>query len=195
MKMNDIKSKNDIELYQNYVLEKMKEDNPISKMFFDKYQEILEKLPEDLKGFASQYLMMFGMMFEEAATDPFFSEQLLLEWKTWERLSSYCYSKAKSQTDENFQMRNFAIDCYSLLEWIKEYYDLDDKEEYEQELKKKEEEEKKRAEVKKKYEELKANKTIPVTKPEIPKSETTPAVKSSKKDINGQLDFFSMLGN
>lgn len=226
MKMQEIKNKEDLEQYKNFVLDEMKNDNPIAIQFSEKYQKIVEKLPDDLKWLAPQYLLLFGMMFEEADDDPFFADQLLLGWKTWDRLSQYLANKARSTSDKDksFRLQDAMVDSFTLLEWVKEYYALDDKEEYEKELAEKAEAEKKRLEREAKMAELKkksaeknaAKKKTSSEQSENPDDEdsddsdeseddenedsvsttiTTIAKKKSSKEIDGQTDFFSLLAD
>lgn len=224
--MEQFNNRNEIQQYMEKIKEKLNESHPVAEILLKKYTEIEEKLPEDMKSLATQYLLLFGMMLEEAEQDRDFASQILLEWKTWDRLYRYMDSKARptSEKNKNFRPRCAAVDSFTLLEWIKEYYALDDKEEYEKELDEKAAAEEKHREFMKKIEkdrkkrEVAAKKRTTNTESKGTESEeeedtseeekdnetevevTEPTekpvtIKKSAKDCEGQMDFFSMFAD
>ena len=195
--MNNFKDSTEVCKYITEVFDKLEADTPIARLLNHKFKEIEEKLPSDMKQLSVQYLYMFGLMLEEAETNPEFELQMLLPYKTWNRLYKFMDNRARPQSkvDKNFRPRCAMVDSITLLSWIRDYYSLDDREDYEKEVKAKEEAERKRTELDEKIKNRKVSTsnenstTVSVNLSKVENKEN----KISKRDCNGQLDFFSML--
>ena len=125
------------------------------------------------------------------------SEDILQKHKTWEKCLSYVYSLARKQANGNCA----AVRDEVVYEWAEDYYHKDDKAEEAEKAKKAEEAKKKAAE--------RAAKSKASTGK--PKSENKAAQEKGKspapaenaeekrtrrnnKDLEGQMDMFSMMG-
>ena len=106
---------------------------------------------------------------------------------------NYICSQARKQTKGNCA----AVRDDVVYEWAEDYYHKDDKDEEEKKAKK---EAKRKAKQKKEAEERKAKAkekpaktaSVPQNKEEIPKEQPKP--KRNGRDMDGQLDMFSMMG-
>ena len=219
MEFQNINSSAMLFAFMEKVKIRLQEEDPVAQYLNKKYLEIEEKLPEDMKQLASQYLLLFGMIIEQTDSNEELANQILLPWKSWDRLYRYMDSKARptSDKDKNFRPRCAMVDSFTILEWVIEYYALDDKEDFEKEEAEKAEREKKRLAAEAKIKEMKdkaAAKKNKAVKQEVinedsPEDEeeddveevtenVTPAPapitkKKSPRDVDGQIDFFSLL--
>lgn len=142
-----------------------------------KLQEELKKAKE--KEFAEpviEYLVERCKESESLAAD------ICQDHKTWEKCYQYIYESARKKLSGKSGYINDNI----IFEWAEDYYRKDDK--AEEEKKAKVEAEKKKQETEKKKEK-KSAKSEPV-KPAPEKVQT----KKSGKDIDGQMDLFSLMG-
>ncbi len=129
------------------------------------------------------------------------AEDICQQHKTWKKCYGYIYSKAKSYLGG----KSGPVLDATVFEWVEDYYHLDDKAKEEKKAKE-EAERQKKTEERQKQSAKKTAKTAakskapeaktpalkeekPVTaKPEAPKK------KSKKKELEGQMDLFSMMG-
>ncbi|MCD8110864.1 MAG: PcfK-like family protein [Clostridiales bacterium] len=162
--------------------------------------------PEFLDMMDAQFSEMFNTILEKAESDPEFEAKVLQEHKTFQRCMKYCISKAMgvrepTEREKDLARRQVApivtpVSSDITFQWIWEYYDADDKEEFEKE----------QAQIEKwdKARDKKAAK--PATKPAA-KTTAKPAagapaepaakpepkpVKKKKGELEGQLSLFAM---
>lgn len=120
-------------------------------------------------------------------------EDILQEHKTWQKCYDYVYGQAKKELNNT----SGPIWHETVFEWVEDYFHLDDKAIEEQkakeaaERKKKQEEAAKKAKKKQKPAK-KENK--PNTKKVERKTAEKPAPKKRAKEMEGQMDLFSMMG-
>lgn len=103
--------------------------------------------------------------------------------KKWKKCFDYIYEQARKQSTGN----RAAVRDDVVYEWAEDYYHKDDKAEEEKKAKEAVERKKKQAERAKKA------KSEP-QKAETPKPKEEPKPKKNSKDMDGQLDIFSMMG-
>ena len=170
-------------------------------------QRAKEKLGKELnkakdKSFAEPVI---GYLLERCEEDEGFAQDVAQEHKTWGKCFDYIYEQAKKQaTNNRAVVRNDVV-----YEWAEDYYRKDDKAEEQKKAKKaaeaKAKREKEAAEKKaaandkttKAAEKLSANNDKKAEKPvpakeEKPKEQAKP--KKNGKEMEGQLDMFSMMG-
>lgn len=132
--------------------------------------------------------------------------------KTWNKCFDYIYGQAKKQAKN---ARSTAVRDDVVYEWAEDYFRLDDKAEQEKKAKeaaerekkhkehekKQKEEQKKRIEGMKKREAAKAGNEAKDSKPavtqektETSKTKPEPKPKKNNKDMDGQMDLFTMMG-
>lgn len=194
--MENFESRERMESYLAEIERKLQETNPIAEYCSKKYEEIKEKLPEDMKSLATQYLMLFGLILEEAEKNAAFAERMLLPYKNWDRLYKYMDNLARptSKKEKSYRPRCAMIDSFTLLGWIRDYYFLDDKDEYEKEVAEETAAAKKREEAAAKISNKYKKKETDTSVENVSKV-TIPVKKKTGRDVDGQIDFFSMLAN
>ena len=111
--------------------------------------------------------------------------------KSWEKCYKYIYEQARKQAKGS----SCAVRDDVVYEWAEDYFHKDDKAEEDKKAKeaaerKKKQDEKTKTDSKKK--EVSKPAVEPEKKTEAPKPETKP--KRNNKDMDGQLDMFSLLG-
>ncbi len=160
-------------------------------------QRAEEKLKKELtaakdKSFADPVVCY---LLERCRKDEGLAEDVVQEHKTWQKCFDYIYSQAKKQTKGNSAVVRDDV----VYEWAEDYYHKDDKAEEEKKAKKAAEDKAKREKfeaerktVKAKGNTDKAEKVFAPSKPEIPK--VPPKPKKNRKEIDGQLDMFAMMG-
>lgn len=156
-----------------------------------KLEKELEKAKN--KAFAEPII---GYLLERCAEDKGLSADVVQEHKTWEKCFDYIFAKARKQATGNCA----AVRDDVVYEWAEDYYHLDDKAEAEKKAKEDTERKKKRAEVAKKA--PKAEKKAPTsatpktkTTAKEPKQEPKPEKpKRNSRDMEGQMDMFSLMG-
>ena len=111
------------------------------------------------------------------------ARDVVQEHKTWEKCFDYIYEQARKQAKGN----RAAVRDDVVYEWAEDYYHKDDK--AEEETKAKEAAERK----KKQEERAKKTKSEP-QKTETPKAKEEPKPKKNSRDMDGQLDMFSIMG-
>ena len=163
-----------------------------------------KKLKEELKKAKDKSFAepIIGYLLKRCEEDKGISEDIVQEHKTWEKCFIYIYSKAKKQAKGNCAAVRYDV----VYEWAEDYYRKDDKAEEEDKAKKAAEAKKKseeRATKAKKdtdnsssiiideQKEIKKKSTIQEKK-ELQEKQQKP--KKTSKDMDGQLDMFSIMG-
>lgn len=180
------------------------------KLIAEEDEMIASVKPEFKKIMQAQMDLIFKELISWTKQDPEFEKKVLLNYKSMKRCMKFCADKAmglrEPSEQEKAAARNNNIPIMTpvgsdmLFEWIKEYYDKDDKAEVEKE--------KKEAAVQKKYADKK--KTVGKKKSSskrncfkkagektVEKKEDTKAAGSPKKRdkvVNGQISMFDFLG-
>lgn len=168
-------------------------------------QKAKEKLEKELKetknnAFANPIISYLLKRCEE---DEGLAQDVIQKHKTWKKCFAYISQQARNQVEEsNVKQREgncvpVWIQDDVVYEWSEDYYHKDDKEDEEKKAKKEAErkaKQKKEAEDRKNKEKEMPRKAAPVPqkKEEMPKEQPKP--KKSNKDMDGQLDIFSMMG-
>lgn len=152
--------------------------------------EFLSLKKESDKKFAEPCIDYLKKRCEE---DSAICEDILQEHKTWQKCYDYVYDQAKKELNNT----SGPVWHETVFEWVEDYFHLDDKAIEEQkakeaaERKKKQEEAAKKAKTKQKSAK-KENK--PNTKKAEGKTAEKPASKKRTKEMEGQMDLFSMMG-
>lgn len=160
-----------------------------------------EKLEKELKAVKDKNFAepVIGYLLKRCEEDEGLAQDVVQEHKTWKKCFDYIYSHARKQSKGNYAVVRDDV----VYEWAEDYYHKDDKAEEEKKAK---EEAEKKARQKKETEERKARakeKTANTTKgfssnKDQNADDTTqkerPKAKRNSKDMEGQLDLFSMMG-
>lgn len=152
--------------------------------------EFLSLKKESDKKFAEPCIDYLKKRCEE---DSAICEDILQEHKTWQKCYDYVYGQAKKELNNT----SGPIWHETVFEWVEDYFHLDDKAIEEQkakeaaERKKRQEEAAKKAETKQKS--AKTEKKSNDKKAEN-KTAEKPAPKKRTKEMEGQMDLFSMMG-
>lgn len=152
--------------------------------------EFLSLKKESDKKFAEPCIDYLKKRCEE---DSAICEDILQEHKTWRKCYDYVYGQAKKELNNT----SGPVWHETVFEWVEDYFHLDDKAIEEQkakevaERKKKQEEAAKKAKTKQKSAK-KENR--PNTKKTENKTAEKPAPKKRTKEMEGQMDLFSMMG-
>lgn len=166
--------------------------------------------PEFKKTMRAQMDLIFKELISWTEQDPEFEEKVLLGHKSMKRCMKFCADKAmglrEPSSQEKAAARNNHIPIMTpvgsdmLFEWIKEYYDKDDKAEFEKEKKaaadQKKSADKKKA-VGKKNTAAKENVSEKQEKKPVEKKEETEAAGPPKKQgrfVDGQISMFDFFG-
>ena len=147
-----------------------------------------EKKKAAQKNFADPVITYLMKRCEE---DQGLAEDVMQEGKTWNKCFSYIVEQARKQSNG----RSTAVEDQVVYEWAEDYYHKDDKAEEDKKAKEAAKRKKKQDKKAKTDSEKKATSkpaTEPEKKTEAPKSEPKP--KRNNKDMDGQLDIFSLLG-
>lgn len=168
------------------------------------YEDVEKKLRKDsnfmkLKGLPDKVFEYFK---KRCSEDSGLAQDIMQEHKTWEKCYKFCEGKARKQAASG--ATSAMVDGNDLLEWIEDYYRMDDKAEEEEKARKEAERKKKWEEDQKKRKAEAAKKKAEdrkkpaKTSKEETKSEEKPkpAPKPKKKsdEIDGQLNIFDMFG-
>lgn len=155
----------------------------------------IKKLDNDLKKAKDKSFIepIISYLQKRCEEDKGLSEDIMQEHKTWEKCFEYIYSKAKEQAGS---VRYSAVSSDVVFEWAEDYYHKDDK--AEEEEKRKEEKQRKEkakavAEKREKKNSLPAGSKFEKKATLVDKQEP-PMVNKSNKDIEGQMDMFSLMG-
>ncbi|MCI9357737.1 MAG: hypothetical protein HFH59_09400 [Lachnospiraceae bacterium] len=158
-------------------------------------QEAKEKLEKDLEGDKDKSFAepVIGYLLGRCAEDEGLSQDVVQEHKTWKKCIDYIYEKARKQSVGN----KAAIRDDVVYEWAEDYYHKDDKAEEEEKARKeaeRKEKQKKAAAERAAKAKKKSSKavTAPEKKADAPKEQPKP--KKNNRDMDGQLDMFSMMG-
>ena len=159
-------------------IEKEENDKPAKKMAKEKLEKELKNAKD--KTFAEPVI---GYLLERCEEDAGLSADILQEHKTWNKCLDYIYEQAKKQATGDMA----AVREDIVYEWAEDYYHKDDKAEEEKKAKE-------AAERKKKQEERAKKMKSESAKEETPKPKEEPKSKKNNKDMDGQIDMFSMMG-
>lgn len=154
-----------------------------------------EKLEKEMKADKDKTFAepVIGYLLKRCEDDLGLAQDVVQEHKTWKKCLDYIYGQARKQATENRAVvRNDVV-----YEWAEDYYHKDDKAEEEKKAKKEAE---RKAKQKKAAEERKAKAKensakaapTPQKKEDMPKEQ--PKSKRNGKDMDGQLDMFSIMG-
>lgn len=151
-----------------------------------KLQEELKKAKD--KAFADPVIKH---LIERCKESESLASDICQDHKTWEKCYKYIYEQARKQAKGS----SCAVRDDVVYEWAEDYFHKDDKAEEDKKAKeaaerKKKQDEKTKTDSKKK--EVSKPAVEPEKKTEAPKPETKP--KRNNKDMDGQLDMFSLLG-
>lgn len=156
-------------------------------------QAAKEKLEKELKSAEDKTFAkaVIGYLLERCEEDEGLAADVIQEHKTWWKCFDYIYGQAKKQSKGNCA----AIRDEVVYEWAEDYYHKDDKAEEEKKAKENAERKKKLAKAaddrKSKAKDKKAAST-PEKKDDKPIEEAKH--KKSSREMEGQLDIFSMMG-
>lgn len=171
---------------------KTENEKPAKERAKEKLQAELKAAKE--KDFAEPII---NYLLKRCEEDNGLAEDVVQKHKTWGKCFSYICSKAKGQAKGNCA----AVRDDVVYEWAEDYYHKDDKAEEEKKAKEAENLKKHRTEAAKKAS-AKTTTKAPVTerktdnspKTAEPKKQEEPKPKKNSKDMDGQLDLFSMMG-
>lgn len=162
-------------------------------------QRAVEKLKKELaevkdKSFADSIISYLLKRCEE---DEGLAEDVVQEHKTWQKCFDYIYSQARKQAQGNCA----AVRDDVVYEWAEDYYHKDDKAEEAEKAKKAAEAKKKAAERAAKAKENAGNRKTENKAAQGTEKSPAPAEKAEEKrtrrnnkDLEGQMDMFSMMG-
>lgn len=162
-----------------------------------KLEEELEKAKD--KAFADPVIKY---LLERCEEDCGLGEDVLQEHKTWEKCFDYIYEQARKQAEGN----RAAVRDDVVYEWAEDYYHKDDKAEEAEKAKKESEAKAKREKALAEKKATAKNKPAKTAaKPSTDKNKAKAPIKKEKpkehskskkscKDMEGQLDMFSMMG-
>ena len=136
---------------------------------------------------------MIGYLLGRCAEDEGLSQYVVQEHKTWKKCVDYIYEQARKQAVGN----KAAVRDSEVYEWAEDYYHKDDKaEEAEKARKEAERKEKQKKAAADRASKAKKNPAMatPVPEKKEDKPKEQPKPKKNNKDMEGQLDMFSMMG-
>lgn len=163
---------------------------PVREKAADKLRKELETAKD--KSFADPVINHLLKRVEESealATD------ICQEHKTWEKCFSYIYEQARKQATGN----SCAVRDDVVYEWAEDYYHKDDKAEEEKRAKEAEKKKAKAAEAKATSKDVekkpvKSEPAKPVEEKAQEVQKPKPQPKKNNKDMDGQMDLFSLMG-
>lgn len=170
---------------------KEKNAKPVKQMAKEKLEKEVKEAKD--KTFAEPVI---GHLLKRCEEDDGLAQDVMQEHKIWDKCYKYIFEQAQKQAKGN----SAAIRDNVVYEWAEDYYRKDDKAEEEKkakeaaERKKKEEErrkkvaEKKRADKKNVKQDAKKEDKVGAKPKDLPKA------KKNTKDMDGQMDLFSMMG-
>ncbi len=158
-------------------------------------QAAKEKLEKELEGDKDKSFAepVIGYLLGRCAEDEGISQDVVQEHKTWKKCVDYIYEQARKQAVGN----KAAVRDSEVYEWAEDYYHKDDKAEEEEKARKeaeRKEKQKKAAAERATKAKKKSSKAVtsPEKKADAPKEQPKP--KKNNRDMDGQLDMFSMMG-
>ncbi len=157
-----------------------------------------EKLEKEMKADKDKTFAepVIGYLLKRCKDDLGLAQDVVQEHKSWKKCFDYIYEEARKQATGN----RAAVRDDVVYEWAEDYYHKDDKAEEEKKAREAAERKKKQEERKKKVAERKKadkKKPKPAVKKEDKAKEKTvelPSPKKNPKEMDGQLDMFSMMG-
>lgn len=175
-------------------------DRPAKVVAKEKLEKELNKAKD--KSFAEPVI---GYLLERCEEDEGLARDVAQEHKAWSKCFNYIYEQAKKQATNNRAVVRNDVVC----EWAEDYYRKDDKAEEQKKAQKTAEEKAKREKAAAEKKDAANDKTAKaaarlspnkdkkaeksaLTKEEKPKEQAKP--KKNGKEMEGQLDMFSMLG-
>lgn len=155
-------------------------------------QTAKEKLEKELandknKDFAKPVI---GFLLRRCEEDEGLAEDVIQGHKTWKKCVDYIYGRARKQATGNMA----AVRDETVYEWSEDYYHKDDKAEEEKKAREAAERKKKQQERSTKAKGKSVKTESEPNKAEFLKSREEPVFKKNGKDMDGQLDMFSMMG-
>lgn len=140
---------------------------------------------------------IIGHLLKRCMEDGRLAHDVMQEHKTWEKCVSYIDGQAEAHMPKKrAAVVRVAIRYEVVYEWAEDYYHKDDKAEEEEKARKeaerKAEQAKAAAERKAKAKEKPVKASVPEKKEDKPKGQLKP--KKNSRDMDGQLDMFSMMG-
>lgn len=158
-------------------------------------QAARKKLEKELKGDKDKSFAepVIGYLLGRCAEDEGLSQDVVQEHKTWKKCVDYIYEQARKQAVGN----KAAVRDSEVYEWAEDYYHKDDKaEEAEKARKEAERKEKQKKAAADRASKAKKNPAMatPVPEKKEDKPKEQPKPKKNNKDMEGQLDMFSMMG-
>lgn len=157
---------------------KKEDDRPVKLLAKEKLEK--EMKADKNKAFAEPVI---GYLLKRCEEDEGLAQDVVQEHKTWKKCFDYIYEQARKQAKGN----RAAVRDDVVYEWAEDYYHKDDKAEEEKKAKK-------AAERKKKQEERMKKAKAKSGKSETQKPKEEPTPKKNSKEMDGQLDMFSMMG-
>ena len=159
-------------------------------------EQAKKKLKSELKKAADKSFAepIIEYLLKRCEEDQGLATDVVQEHKTWKKCFEYIYSQAKKQAKGN----SCAVRDDVVYEWAEDYYHKDDKAEEEKKAKKaaerkKKAEERRKKDAEKKKQEAKDNTPVEKKKTEPKKTESAKPKKNSK-EMDGQMNIFSMMG-
>lgn len=157
-----------------------------------------EKLQGELKKANDKQFAdpVIGYLLKRCEEDNGLAQDVMQEHKTWEKCFKYIFDQARKQAKGN----SAAVRDDVVYEWAEDYYHKDDKAEEEKKAREEAERKKREAERKKKAADQKAadkknpKKTAAKEDKVEEKQAEPPKPKKNSKDMDGQMDLFSMMG-
>jgi len=164
----------------------------ISENAMDVKERAKKKLEDELKNAKDKSFSdpIINYLLERCKEDKGLSEDVLQKHKTWEKCLDYVYSLARKQASGNFA----AVRDEVVYEWAEDYYHKDDKAEEAEKTKKAAE---RAAKAKKNAGNRKTENKAAQEKGKSPapvENEEEKRTRRSNKDLEGQMDMFSMMG-
>lgn len=174
------------------------------KLIAEEDEMLASVKPEFKKVMQAQMDLIFKELVSWTKQDPEFEKKVLISHKSMKRCMKFCADKAMGLREPSDQEKDAArnksipivtpVGSDMLFEWIKEYYDKDDKAEIEKEKK---EAASKRKSVEKKKAVPKENVSKKQEKKTVEMKEDTKAAGSPKKQdkfVDGQISMFDLFG-
>ena len=174
--------------------------NGEEKLLAEESEMLSSVKPEFQQVMRNQLDLIFSELISWTKQDPEFDKKVLLNHKSMKRCMKFCADKAMGLREPSEQEKADArnrnapimtpVRSDMLFEWIKEYYDKDDKAEIEKEEKRKQKAEDRKKETKKTNDKKPLKEEKLMERKEVP----TGVPKNSGKDITGQISMFDLLG-
>lgn len=144
-----------------------------------------EKLEKEMKADRDKTFAepVIGYLLKRCEEDSGLAQDVVQKHKTWQKCFDYICSQVRKQSKGNCA----AVRDDVVYEWAEDYYHKNDKAEEEKKTRE-------AAERKKNREEIAKNAKAKLNKAETQKSKEEPKPKTNSKDMEGQLDMFSMMG-